>query len=205
MPDKDALLRRLAELESDPRWRAVKSPPHVESWRLDHDALPYPVVRCAVELGCPAAELMAFLVDDITETLPAWSRDIDACDEIERISPDERILLVRTRGPVRIIAAREDLFYVHRGEAQPGDFYEVSVVVDTPAVPIAPGAVRSHMYFASKRIRSRPSGCFYEVLWQYDPRGLMAKLLPRSVTVAAVHNHMKDECLKLRSRFGSPA
>ena len=68
----------------------------------------------------------------------------------------------------------------------------------------ARGSVRSHMHFASKHIHPRADGgCRYDVIWQYDPRGAMSRLLPRAIGVRAVHAHMKDECLRLRGRFAS--
>lgn len=198
------LRARLAELVADTRWRRVRGPTDVEAMVLEHTGMVYPVVRCITKLGCSAAELMRFLVYDVTETLPTWSRNIVACEEIERISDDERILLIRTVVRVPLVAAREDLFYVHRGEDPDGLFYEVSEVTERPEVPIAPGALRSRMYFASKRIHPVEGGhCRYDAMWQYDPMGLLSKRLLRTVAVASVHNHMKDECVKLRARFGS--
>ena len=112
-------------------------------------------------------------------------------------------MLVRTVAGVPLVAAREDLFYVHRGEGPDGSFYEVSAVTEWPEIPIAAGALRSRMYFASKRIHTLAGGgCRYDVMWQYDPMGLLSKRLPRAVAVASVHNHMKDECVELRTRFG---
>ena len=201
---RQRLRARLAKFVADTKWRRVHGPTDVEAMVLDHTDVVYPVVRCITQLGCPAAELMRFLVDDVTETLPTWSRNIVACEEIERISDDERILLVRTVVRVPLVAAREDLFYVHRGEGRDGLSYEVSEVTEWPEVPIAAGALRSHMYFASKRIYpAEGGGCRYDVMWQYDPMGLLSKRLLRAVAIASVHNHMKDECVKLRARFGS--
>ncbi|MBX2800754.1 MAG: hypothetical protein KTR31_23940 [Myxococcales bacterium] len=205
MPDprRAARLRnRLEHLEAHPRWVGVVAPEGVAASVLSAADVAFPVVRCVTELGCPAAHLMAFLVDDITQTLPAWSRDIDACSEVERLSPDERILLVRTRGPLPVVWDREDLFYAHRG--QHGDsFYEVSEVTDEVDVPVARGAVRSHLHFASKRIvgLSR-GGCRYEAMWQYDMRGCLGALLPLRMAVSLVHDHLKDECVRLRERYG---
>ena len=68
------LRARLAKLVADTRWRRVRDPMDVEAMVLDHADEVYPVVRCITELGCPAARLMRFLVDDVTETLPTWSR-----------------------------------------------------------------------------------------------------------------------------------
>lgn len=198
------LRARLAELVADTRWRRVGGPMDVEAMVLDHAGEVYPVVRCITELGCPAVRLMRLLVDDVTETLPKWSRNIVACEEIERISDNERILLVRTVAAVPLVASREDVFYVHRGESSDGLFYEVSEVTERPEIPIARGALRSHMYFASKRIDpiEERAGCRYDVMWQYDPMGLLSKRLLRAVAISSVHNHMKDECVKLRARFG---
>jgi hypothetical protein len=197
------LRRRLAELEEDQRWRAVRGPAEVTCMVLDASDLAYPVVRSVAALGCSVAELMAFLVDEITDTLPTWSRDIQACEEIERLGADERVLLVRTAAPVPLVAAREDLFYVHRGDDGDGSSYEVSEVIEQSAVPIAPGAVRSRMHFAAKHVHPRAGGgCRYDVMWQYDPMGWLSRVLPRAVCVASVHDHMKDECRRLQARFG---
>lgn len=202
---RSRLRRRLEQLEADRRWSPTSAPASVDAWQLAAPELPYPVVRCTTELSCPAAVLMAFLVDDVTRTLPSWSRDIDTCVEIKRLSADERVLLVRTTSPIPLVAAREDLFYVLRGQDEDGAFFEVSEVTDEVSVPVARGAVRSRMHFASKHIHPRSSGgCRYELMWQYDPMGSMSRLLPRSVGVSAVHAHMKDECCRLRDRFGAP-
>ena len=198
---KQRLRRRMDTFMDDRGWRMVPGPERVESCVLDHCELAYPAVRCVTDLACPADELMRFLVDHVTETLPRWSRDIVACEELERLAADERILLVRTRSPVPFVAAREDLFYVHRGQDEDGAFFEVSELCEHPT-PVTPGAVRSHMHFASKHIHPRAEGCRYEVVWQYDPMGWLSRLLPRSVGVAAVHDHMKDECRRLREHFG---
>ena len=199
------LRRRLQELETDPRWKRVAAPTPIEASRLHGPELAYPIVRCITELSCPAAELMTFLVDEITRTLPSWSRDIEVCEEIARLSADERVLLIRTTSPIPLVAAREDLFYVHRGEDPGGSFYEVSEVTEEVPVPVAHGALRSRMHFASKHIHPRPEGgCRYDVMWQYDPMGAMSRFLPRAIGVHAIHAHMKDECRRLREHFGAP-
>ncbi len=200
------LRRRLDQLEADERWTQSSAPAGVDARRLATPDVLYPVVRCVTSLSCSAEVLMTFLVDEITRTLPSWSRDIDACEEIQRLSPDERVVLVRTTSPIPLVAAREDLFYVHRGQDPDGALYEVSEVTDEVRVPVARGAVRSRMYFASKHIHPRTDGgCRYDVIWQYDPMGSMSRVMPRSIGVHAVHAHMKDECRRLRERFGAPA
>ena len=151
------LLAQLVAIEGHPDWRPCRGPRGVSALMLDRFSFgrtAYPVFRCVVTLSISAADLFKFLVDDVTETLPAWSRDIDACDELERLSPSERILLVRTYAPwyakLACVAPREDLFYVH---ANGSTFVEVSEVEETSRFgPAAPGAVRSLMHFASKRI-----------------------------------------------------
>lgn len=199
---RDDVCQRLSSIRARTDWRSVRAPRHVEAWTLSTLDLAYPWVRCRIRLACPAQELMAFLVEDITDTLPNWSRDIETCEEIERLADDERILLIRTRGPFWPIAAREDLFYVLRGQLGDGGFFEASRAIERAEPVPAPGAVRSTMHFAYKYIQPSAGGCCYDVGWQYDPMGLMSRILPRRIVVRAVHDHLRDECRRLLAKYG---
>lgn len=200
---RSSLLERLKTFENRTDWKTSSAPPNVEALVLDTPELAYPIVRCRVLLGCQPHVLHAFLVTDVTHTLKEWSRDIDECSELERVSDSERILLIRTRAPVPLIAAREDVFYQHECQLE-GACIEVSQVIDRPEPLPAKGSVRSEMHFASKRIVPHEKGCHYDVMWQYDPSGWMTKLLPIRVVLHSIHDHLKNECVRLLNKFPLP-
>lgn len=201
---RSSLLDALKTFENRTDWKTSTAPPNVEAYVLNTPELAYPIVRCRVVLGCRPELLNAFLVTDVTRTLKEWSRDIDECSELERISESERILLVRTHAPVPLIAAREDVFYQLEYRLD-GAFIEVSQVVDRSDPAPAKGSVRSVMHFASKRMTPHEKGCQYDVMWQYDPSGWMTKLLPTSIVLHSIHDHLKNECVRLQKKFPLPS
>lgn len=206
-PRPSRLVSQLLDLEGQSGWCPVSAPQDVtafvlHNYRFKHTNETYPVCRCTTNLKCSAEALFKYLVQDITTTLPKWSRDIETCEELARLSTSERILLVRTHAPLLYslcVAPREDLFYVH---ADQGQLIEVSEFEPDFHYPIAKGAVRSQMHFASKRIvpvveNTGYTSCRYEVMWSYDAKGAISSWLPRWVSFKMVHDHMKNECERL--------
>ena len=174
---------------------------NIEAYFSNDKRLNYPVVRCKVKLNCSAEELYNFLVKDILETAGKWNPAFQDAKVLDQLNEHEQVLLMYYQKPPA--RAREDLFYRVFGLAN-DTYFERSIGIKNHPQVSAPRkkAVRSGLYFCTKDIKiTSEKTCLYNVIWQYDPKGKIGSLLPKSMVSKLVLNDLLGELDKLQKKY----